>query len=294
MRGLMISVAVVAIVFSAATRLDIPSVAKHAFWREGYPKKKAILYQISPAQTYTTDTFPPDYAWRPKLAYWVIPVLTSFLIWPSKNKRAVQCGIAAIGLISLSWLSLRRFMHTIIVNHTWPDYHMRCIYHYITWGNDLSYMFGDSLKTCDWYILFPPYAYLTMYMSADQMANLSCLVVLLITLVARLRHPVSRRLIAMISLPPNVYTLMEWTLQMRSARSWGFRNTPFTGHPSEVIPNASGMEIVGGLMLIAMTAYLLFVLVGAPAIAAGFSARGSFAWFGAERFPAEVRRRSCT
>jgi hypothetical protein len=118
-----------------------------------------------------------------------------------------------------------------------------------------------------------------MYMSADQMANLSCLVVLLITFVARVRYALPPRLVAIVSLPPNVYTLIEWTWQMTSARSWVFRSTPFPGHPSEFMPHASAMEIVAGFMLIAVTIYLLLILIGPPVTTAGFSDRRSSAWF---------------
>lgn len=288
-RSSMLAVAAIAIVCSAATRFDIPSLAKYAFWREGYPSKTAIHYQISPSRTYSIDDFPPDYAWRPKLAYWVIPVLTLLLVWPSEKKRVVWSGIGAFGAIALSWLLLKRFMLCIMVNYTWPDYHFRYAYQCIVSWHAPPFLYGVSFKTFEWYILFPPYAYLTMYMSADQMANLSCLVVLLIAFVARVRYALPRRLVAIVSLPPNVYTLIEWTWQMTSARSWVFRNTPFPGHSSEFMPHASGMEIVGGLMLIAMLVYLILVLVGATVTTAGLSTRGSIAWFGVERFLAAIR-----
>jgi hypothetical protein len=254
--ALMSAVAAFAVLFSAARKLDIPSIAKQSFWREEWPSKQACISYGAISQT--PEDFPSAYAWKPRLALWVMPAITWLLMWPSAHRRLDWFGIGMIALILLSWVFLRRYICTLAWRITWPDYHIWYCYTKIIYlYPHHPFLWEGALKTFDWYYVFPPVARMT----GDQFADLLCLLVLLLIPVARLSHPMPRRLIALVAIPANLYPFLEWVMRMSSARSWLFCGAPLKSS-GEVAPHASAMEIVVGISLLSTIAYLVVVTVG--------------------------------
>ncbi len=75
-KGLMISVAVVALLSFAFSRLDVLALSAHTIWRG--------REQISWAS--------PKWLFCPRLAFWVIPFLTIAILRPSRRRASFGSG----------------------------------------------------------------------------------------------------------------------------------------------------------------------------------------------------------
>ncbi len=251
-RGLMIWVAVAALVAFAVLRCDLSVLPEHIIW---------LGDDIADGQVGLVGTS-EHWIVRPYLAHWIIPAVTIAVAWPKRNKCVTWLAFGAVVLILASWVVLRRPIMPPVMwpggQEMWPHY-------------SLFYVRRRLAGESDWHRPRWPFAFdfiSYQYQKADLLCLIALAFLLVVTFIRRRLLPLG--LLAAAALVLNLCKFVDWVSMMSIARHWGAGESPWQGHSDAVlrwvrkgasIPRASWLELAEGPLMIAVICYLLVILV---------------------------------